>query len=82
MLSCLNKLWQPIDDALKRKANKADRNKDRNQVLGRKGRKMIKTAIGEIRSAKAKKEADSTTNNPKEARTNSVKEVRASRGIE
>ena len=40
MLSCLNKLRHPIDDALRRTSSRVDRNKDRNQALGRKGVKI------------------------------------------
>ena len=82
MLSCLNKLRHPIDDALRRTANKIDRNKDRNQALGRKGVKIIKNAIGDRRSDKTRKDSDSISSKPKEKRRASVKEVRASRGTQ
>ena len=45
MLSCFNKLRHPIEGAPRRTANKIDRNTDRNQTLGRKGVKMIKTLL-------------------------------------
>ena len=80
MLSCLNKLRHPIDDALSRTASKIDRNKDRSQTLGRKGVKMVKSATEEKRSVRPKKDSDPISPKSKEKHSASVKEVRASRG--
>ena len=80
MLSCLNKLRHPIDDALRKTSSRIDRNKDQNQTLGRKGVKMVKNATDEKRGARPKKDADLIAPKSKDKRSASVKEVRASRG--
>ena len=80
MLSCLNKLRHPIDDALRKTASRIDRNKERNQTLGEKGVKMVKNTTDEKRGARSKKDSDPISPKSKDKRSASVKEVCASRG--
>ena len=77
MLSCLNKLRHPIDDALRKTANKADKNKDRNQASGRKSVKIVKNNTDDKRSTRPKKEADGQASKNKDNTNSSTREVKA-----
>ena len=79
MLSCLNKLRHPIDDALRKTANKSEKNKERNQGSGsgRKSVKSVKTNADDKGGARQKKEADGQASGNKDNGNPSSKEVKA-----